>query len=120
MKQAKAAQRSARKALGLRKGARSACSICGENVILVADHDHETGQARGKLCRSCNAGLGMFREDCDALKRAISYLKMHRSRQGQPVLEVIQDGPLGLPYVGRFHDFYCFANLSGTYLYSAQ
>ena len=52
------------------------CAICGnKDVWLVVDHDHITGKARGPLCRSCNAGLGMFRDNTDLLKIAIAYLE---------------------------------------------
>ena len=30
------------------------CAICGADDKLVGDHDHETGKARGILCRPCN------------------------------------------------------------------
>jgi Recombination endonuclease VII len=30
------------------------CAICGAEVPLHADHDHDTGLLRGMLCQSCN------------------------------------------------------------------
>jgi hypothetical protein len=39
------------------------------------DHDHETGKVRGLLCWMCNAGLGMFDENVEALANAIKYIK---------------------------------------------
>jgi hypothetical protein len=56
------------------------CAICGaEPDVLVVDHCHETDVVRGLLCRWCNVGLGMFREDLSALERAHSYLERWRS-----------------------------------------
>lgn len=60
------------------------CCICGkENFamgechsgVLVVDHNHKTGQIRGLLCHNCNRALGLFQDDIEKLKQAISYLK---------------------------------------------
>lgn len=52
-----------------------ACAICLRERALVIDHSHATGVVRGLLCRECNAGLGLFRDNPDALERASAYLK---------------------------------------------
>lgn len=52
----------------------SRCAICNFEVELVVDHDHESGLVRGLLCKSCNTGIGMFRDNPDFLRSAISYL----------------------------------------------
>ena len=50
--------RAARKAKTRRKVA-GTCAYCGEpGSDLVIDHDHETGQVRGLVHRSCNAKIG--------------------------------------------------------------
>jgi len=61
------------------------CGICERTVLwefegkgnrdrLCVDHCHETGEVRGILCWSCNAGLGKLGDTVEALERAIRYL----------------------------------------------
>lgn len=55
------------------------CAICKEPMGRVCtDHDHSTGEARGLLCLTCNAGLGQFHDDPDLLRSAIDYLEATR------------------------------------------
>ena len=51
------------------------CEVCGDDGILVVDHDHETGRVRGVLCNRCNSGLGFFRDNPDYLVNAVKYLE---------------------------------------------
>ena len=54
------------------------CLICQEVTDrLVIDHSHEWGHVRGLLCRHCNAGLGFFRDNPDALARAAKYVRRY-------------------------------------------
>jgi len=39
------------------------CEICGKTSDLMYDHNHETKEFRGTLCRTCNGGLGFFKEN---------------------------------------------------------
>ncbi len=56
------------------------CAICLERLIddgsrqAHVDHDHKTGRVRGILCVDCNVGLGRFKDDVSALRRAVEYL----------------------------------------------
>ncbi|AUO78200.1 hypothetical protein RSEGYP2_42 [Ralstonia phage RsoP1EGY] len=58
------------------------CGICQRRLYskryksFAVDHDHETGKVRGLLCHNCNRGLGMFRDDPTALRRAIDWVKV--------------------------------------------
>lgn len=49
------------------------CEICGKPSKHF-DHDHETGRYRGRLCQSCNTGLGKLGDSVEGLQRAIQYL----------------------------------------------
>ena len=63
------------------------CKICGskkanrdwkerqQRVDLFVDHCHKTNKVRGLLCNTCNAGIGMLKDDINILTAAINYLK---------------------------------------------
>ena len=55
------------------------CWIChtGFSEVLLphVDHDHATGEVRGLLCFFCNFGLGNFKDNVEALLRAVEYLQ---------------------------------------------
>ena len=57
----------------------SRCAICFKKIEhkfdLNVDHNHDTKQLRGILCRKCNIGLGHFNDSLLQLESAISYLK---------------------------------------------
>lgn len=54
------------------------CAICacppGEKLLHI-DHNHETGVVRGLLCRDCNLAIGHFKENEEAMKNAVEYLR---------------------------------------------
>lgn len=54
---------------------RGVCAICSASMPLAVDHNHETDVVRGLLCRSCNCGLGMFKDSAVLLNQAIQYLQ---------------------------------------------
>ena len=66
------------------------CAICQNECItggnLSVDHCHETGEVRGFLCRTCNLGLGDFKDSVKIIQNAVAYLqrkdgphRIHRS-----------------------------------------
>lgn len=60
------------------------CKLCGsptDSADMHIDHDHRTGLVRGLLCRSCNAGLGMFHDNPEELRKAIAYIEKHYDRK---------------------------------------
>lgn len=65
------------------------CAICQKVDKLVVDHDHTTNAIRGLLCYGCNTALGLFQDNVDTLRRAISYLakfkqfEKHRTKENK-------------------------------------
>ncbi|MFJ8362554.1 endonuclease VII domain-containing protein [Streptomyces sp. NPDC093984] len=51
------------------------CCICLSAPAAHVDHCHETGRVRGVLCFNCNFGLGLLRDDPEAMNRAADYLE---------------------------------------------
>lgn len=59
------------------------CAICAVKMESPhVDHCHVTGQVRGMLCRSCNHGLGNFRDNIQFLMNAAKYLTDVEARFG--------------------------------------
>lgn len=56
------------------------CKICGTDEPggnrkrFSVDHNHATGKVRGLLCGSCNAALGLFKDNPTIIQSALSYL----------------------------------------------
>jgi Recombination endonuclease VII len=59
------------------------CAICtadlgsfsGAENLMQIDHDHVSGRVRGLLCKRCNTGIAIFRDNIPALERAAEYLR---------------------------------------------
>jgi hypothetical protein len=64
----------------MREAQGNACAICKRTFTDTpsVDHDHATGAVRGLLCQGCNHGIGLLREDVNALYAAIEYLSRVR------------------------------------------
>ncbi|MGW1023348.1 endonuclease domain-containing protein [Streptomyces sp. NPDC002577] len=60
---------------GLIAGQGGVCVICLSARPEHVDHCHETGKVRGVLCFSCNAALGQFKDQPDAMRRAAAYVE---------------------------------------------
>jgi len=54
------------------------CAICAAPAPEHLDHDHLTGRIRALLCRRCNQGLGLLRDDPTVLRAAADYVEEHR------------------------------------------
>jgi len=50
------------------------CATCDTDENLCIDHSHVSGAARGVLCRSCNAALGLAGDSPERLRRMAAYL----------------------------------------------
>jgi len=58
------------------------CAICGDAMVprgrksnaACVDHNHETNEVRGLLCRACNHGIGNLKDSPLVLQSAIKYL----------------------------------------------
>ena len=53
----------------------------GRNRSLSTDHDHTTGEVRGKLCKHCNDLLGRVKDDPEYFRRMIVYLASPPARR---------------------------------------
>jgi hypothetical protein len=55
---------------------KSLCAICKQpdTVKLCVDHCHRTNKIRKLLCRSCNYGLGCFKDNPELCINAAKYL----------------------------------------------
>jgi hypothetical protein len=58
----------------MEKSQEGRCLICKTHAKLCVDHCHKSLKVRGLLCRSCNLGLGYFKDNCSFLSEAILYL----------------------------------------------
>lgn len=51
------------------------CQVCGSTKELCYDHDHDTMEFRGVLCRACNRSIGQLGDNIEGLEKALNYLK---------------------------------------------
>jgi len=59
------------------------CAICGEEFKnssdAFVDHNHETNEIRGLLCRQCNLGIGFFKDNSELTMNATKYLVRNKT-----------------------------------------
>jgi len=53
----------------------SVCQCCGQPEDLVYDHNHETMEFRGVLCRQCNQAAGLLGDTKQGVVRLLAYLE---------------------------------------------
>jgi len=64
------------------------CEVCGtflelapdkgeRDLAACVDHDHQSGNVRGILCRSCNVALGHFKDSKERVYNAFKYLEKY-------------------------------------------
>lgn len=51
------------------------CSVPVKPEDIHLDHDHDTLEFRGWLCRRCNGGLGQLGDNIEGVQKALNYLK---------------------------------------------
>lgn len=59
---------------GIKERPTGLCEICKNKPATVVDHDHQTGQFRGFLCRICNVWLAVY-ENKVFMANAAEYVK---------------------------------------------
>ncbi len=68
------------------------CSICNKfmetnSTEWATDHEHTDNYVRGMLCKTCNSGLGLFKDNPDVLMRAAEYIIQTRTILNEPSTE---------------------------------
>lgn len=58
-----------------RMSSQSTCEICSSTKELCYDHDHDTMEFRGVLCRGCNRSLGQLGDSLKGIMKVVNYLK---------------------------------------------
>lgn len=58
------------------------CAVCRDPLLpghggTNVDHDHDTGQVRGLLCRGCNSAEGQLKGSALRAERLAAYLRKH-------------------------------------------
>jgi len=49
------------------------CEICGKKEDLCYDHDHDTLEFRGVLCRGCNRSIGQLGDTKESILKVLEY-----------------------------------------------
>lgn len=70
------------------------CGVCSVDMSprgrtsdsVCVDHNHQTGEIRGLLCRACNHGIGNLKDCPDVLEAAAKYLRSKGNYSTSPYL----------------------------------
>src|SRR6266704_1889028 len=60
------------------------CAICYKPTSkkeMHTDHCHTTEVVRSLLCRDCNLGLANFKDDVEALLKAVEYIRLYQTKE---------------------------------------
>ncbi|NQZ78359.1 MAG: endonuclease VII domain-containing protein [Ekhidna sp.] len=80
------------------------CKICrsegfvlnkNSKMKLCIDHCHTTGRFRGLLCHNCNRGIGLFQDNAEFLKNAVSYIKSSETIENHQLDELVEYTQVG-------------------------
>ena len=55
------------------------CAICKDGPAEHVDHDHATNKVRQLLCKTCNLGIGYFKDRPELARAAAEYLERHNA-----------------------------------------
>jgi hypothetical protein len=66
------------------------CDLC-DRPATDTDHCHRARRYRGRLCGSCNRGLGLFRDNVRTLLLAADYIEHFESNQWELTEENLSD-----------------------------
>jgi hypothetical protein len=85
------------------------CLICLDHTKdMVGDHCHQSGASRDWICRRCNTGLGMFRDNPNTLERAASntqdftHADPQQSPHGEDMSLLLTNMPISRRGAGHF------------------
>lgn len=83
------------------------CAICNKSRIclkqdLDVDHCHKTNKIRGLLCRECNHGVGLFKDDINKIQDSIEYLK--QEDKNNSIIEDLRIKDIRVYYKARTTD----------------
>ena len=71
----------------------TSCECCGKPVYRnwQLDHDHDTGEFRGWLCKQCNTGLGNLGDTFESIMLAAEYLIRARNNSNPSQENLMND-----------------------------
>jgi len=74
------------------------CEVCYAQSKTDFDHDHQTGEFRGWLCRRCNLSLGMVKDNQSLLRKLADYLDLQKENSRPKVILNINALPTNISY----------------------